>query len=312
MNTQDTNISGSLDISQIVSSYDTEEKEDKIIKNDSQSSLRSSSTYESAESVLDTTDNDNDNDNDNSNVDDDSVTPKQVEEELFKAVSDNNRSSLLDVLKNYKTSIVLQVLLTFSYPNRPAPTSETNGSKGNVTPNINLRDRAESTSVKQPGTQNPKARFSYIGQKGQQLRPYFNFDPDILQEAHELLGTSVSPLNLMQIACMNGEEEMATDILKYIYKHTHTKQKLLLMEFLGKTWGDGNTTLHLASFQGMSDLVKFMLKCGANILKKNGRMYRVIILTSIDADYVACRLCRRRFHKRFVPISYGGYEFDFF
>jgi hypothetical protein len=68
---------------------------------------------------------------------------------------------------------------------------------------------------------------------------YFNHDPDVLQDAHELLGVSVSPLNFVQIACINGEEELAGDLVEFVYKHTHSKcKKLLLMEFLGKTWGN--------------------------------------------------------------------------
>ncbi|KAI9093778.1 hypothetical protein DFS34DRAFT_563409, partial [Phlyctochytrium arcticum] len=38
-------------------------------------------------------------------------------------------------------------------------------------------------------------------------------------------------------------------------------------------WGNGNTVLHLASFQGMSDLVKRLLELGAASRKKNERNY---------------------------------------
>lgn len=48
------------------------------------------------------------------------------------------------------------------------------------------------------------------------------------------------------------------------------------MEFLNRVWGDGNSALHLASFQGMSDVVDRLLKCGANPHKKNDRGYRPV------------------------------------
>lgn len=87
---------------------------------------------------------------------------------------------------------------------------------------------------------------------------------------------------------MLGEEDIAIDILDFVYQHTHAKhKKLLLMEFLGKIWGDGNTVLHLASFQGMSDLVRRLLDCGANVMKKNGRGYKVIMMILLyDSDYI--------------------------
>lgn len=69
-------------------------------------------------------------------------------------------------------------------------------------------------------------------------RPYFTHDSGVMQEAHELLGTSVSPLSHIMIACMSGEEEIAQDLLDFVYKQTFAKkQKLLLLEFLGKVWG---------------------------------------------------------------------------
>jgi hypothetical protein len=85
---------------------------------------------------------------------------------------------------------------------------------------------------------------------------------------------------------MLGEEEIAMDILEFVYQHTYSKhKKLLLMEFLGKVWGDGNTLLHLASFQGMSDLVKRLLGCGANVQKKNARGYKVCTPVSNMLNY---------------------------
>jgi ankyrin repeat protein len=50
----------------------------------------------------------------------------------------------------------------------------------------------------------------------------------------------------------------------------------ILLEFLGKIWGDGNTILHLASFLGMSHLVQRLLDLGANASKRNHRSYSAV------------------------------------
>ncbi|KAI3647499.1 hypothetical protein MP228_007720 [Amoeboaphelidium protococcarum] len=106
---------------------------------------------------------------------------------------------------------------------------------------------------------------------------YFSFDQDLQEIGAQLLGTSLSPLSFLHIALITGEQQVSLDILEFVYKHTAKRgQKLLLMEFLNRVWGDGNSALHLASFQGMSDVVDRLLKCGANPHKKNDRGYRPV------------------------------------
>ncbi|KAI3642250.1 hypothetical protein MP228_011805 [Amoeboaphelidium protococcarum] len=106
---------------------------------------------------------------------------------------------------------------------------------------------------------------------------YFQFDQDLQEIGAQLLGTSLSPLSFLHIALITGEQQVSLDILEFVYKHTAKRgQKLLLMEFLNRVWGDGNSALHLASFQGMSDVVDRLLKCGANPHKKNDRGYRPV------------------------------------
>ncbi|KAI8615986.1 hypothetical protein BC830DRAFT_1063856, partial [Chytriomyces sp. MP71] len=51
---------------------------------------------------------------------------------------------------------------------------------------------------------------------------------------------------------------------------------------MGRVWGDGNTILHLASFLGMSELVKRLLELGANPNKRNGRMYKPVDCADTD------------------------------
>jgi hypothetical protein len=106
-------------------------------------------------------------------------------------------------------------------------------------------------------------------------QPEFRFDADVQEEAQALLGRSVAPLNFLHVASMLGEEEIAMELVEYMYRHTGTEKRLLLLEFLGKVWGDANTCLHLASFQGQHNLVKLLLDYGANPNKKNSRGYKV-------------------------------------
>lgn len=105
----------------------------------------------------------------------------------------------------------------------------------------------------------------------------YRHDPDILLDAQGLLGPTVDHLNLIQIACFLLNEEMALDLLNFVAKASdELESKKILYEFMGKLWGDGNTTLHLASFLGMADLTKRLLDLGANVYKMNDRKYKPV------------------------------------
>ena len=54
--------------------------------------------------------------------------------------------------------------------------------------------------------------------------------------------------------------------------------KVLLLEFLGRTCGNGNTLLHLASFMGMPRLVQKLIVAGASVYKRNERNYKPVDL----------------------------------
>ncbi|KAJ3245258.1 hypothetical protein HK104_007972, partial [Borealophlyctis nickersoniae] len=96
-------------------------------------------------------------------------------------------------------------------------------------------------------------------------------------EQDELLGPSLQNLNLIQLACVLGEEDLAIDILNFVALATEEiDSRKVLYEFMGRVWGNGNTVLHLAAFQGMSELVKRLLELGATVTKKNERMYRPV------------------------------------
>ncbi|KAI8835877.1 hypothetical protein BC829DRAFT_365300, partial [Chytridium lagenaria] len=84
-------------------------------------------------------------------------------------------------------------------------------------------------------------------------------------------------LNAIQIACLLGDDEIASDILDFVHSVTEEiEARKVLYEFMGRVWGNGNTVLHLASFLGMSDLVKRLIELGANPNKKNERNYKPV------------------------------------
>ena len=98
-------------------------------------------------------------------------------------------------------------------------------------------------------------------------------------------------LNAIQIACILGDEEIALDILEFVNGVTEEiNAKKVLYEFMGRIWGNANTVLHLASFSGMSDLVKRLLELGATASKANERKYRAVDCADDDTT-------RRMFEK---------------
>ncbi|KAJ3272868.1 hypothetical protein HDV01_005191 [Terramyces sp. JEL0728] len=106
---------------------------------------------------------------------------------------------------------------------------------------------------------------------------FYTHDPEVIRDADELLGESLENLNAIQIACILGEEDLGMDILQFVNDFTEEiNAKKILYEFMGRIWGDGNTTLHLASFMGMSDLVQMMIELGAAVGKINNRKYKPV------------------------------------
>nr|KAJ3418265.1 hypothetical protein HK105_000128 [Polyrhizophydium stewartii] len=106
---------------------------------------------------------------------------------------------------------------------------------------------------------------------------FYKHDVEVIHDAHELLGPSMEHLNAIQIACILGDEEIAIDILDFVVRVTEEiDARKVLYEFMGRVWGNGNTVLHLASFLGMSDLVKRLLELGAAAGKINDRKYRPV------------------------------------
>ena len=88
----------------------------------------------------------------------------------------------------------------------------------------------------------------------------------------------------MHIACILGDEDIACALLDFIIDViSEMDSKLLLFEILGRHCGSGNTLLHLASYMGMSVLVRKLIESGASIHKKNELMYKPVDL-AIDQD----------------------------
>lgn len=106
-------------------------------------------------------------------------------------------------------------------------------------------------------------------------RRYF-FDAEAVKDADVLLGCSTSNLNVLQICVLQGDEEMALDILDYFYRATEKLggRKALVHEFLAHQFGFGNTVLHLAAFMGMSELCRRLLELGASPNSRNSRNFR--------------------------------------
>ena len=105
----------------------------------------------------------------------------------------------------------------------------------------------------------------------------YRHDKELQSEARVLLGNSCSDLNLIQIACFLGEEELALDLIEFVAMEADLLEtRKILLELLGRVWGNGNTLLHLASFHGMADLVRRLLELGASTNKKNELGYKPV------------------------------------
>ncbi|KAI9324136.1 hypothetical protein DFJ73DRAFT_259307, partial [Zopfochytrium polystomum] len=115
----------------------------------------------------------------------------------------------------------------------------------------------------------------------------YHHDSEVAADAEELLGISTDHLNAIHVACFLGDEEIALDILDFVARVTEDIQaRKILYEFMSRVWGDGNTVLHLASFLGMSQLVKRLLELGANRHRKNGRKYKPVDCADDDETRV--------------------------
>lgn len=87
-------------------------------------------------------------------------------------------------------------------------------------------------------------------------------------KANRLFGTSVRDLNALQMALFLRHEAMARSILEFLKASSSPKE---LGQFVNHTWGQKNSSLHLAAYWGMVSLVRLLLECGAETTVRNAR-----------------------------------------
>ncbi|ORY96715.1 hypothetical protein BCR43DRAFT_524766 [Syncephalastrum racemosum] len=122
------------------------------------------------------------------------------------------------------------------------------------------------------------------------------FDKTIRLEAFRKFGKSTKNLNALQVAMFQLREGVACQMLGLIRDHAPQD----LAKFVGHTWGDRNSSLHLACFLGMPELVQLLLACGADPTAENMRRVRPTDCCHPDD---ACRIA---LDKYLVPVIPAG------
>ncbi|KAJ3042250.1 hypothetical protein HDV00_007616 [Rhizophlyctis rosea] len=203
---------------------------------------------------------------------------ESLERALFQAVHDGDRealASLLGLVSHPDTAT------DSTLPSKPptAPQTPTTSTLQNEKLTLLLQILL-TTSLPNP----PNTPTSYT------------LDPEITPIQHLLLGPSLQNLNLIQLAVLLGEEDIALDILNFVaYATEAIESRKILYEFMGRVFGNGNGVLHLASFQGMSEVVRRMLELGATAVRKNecgnrpvdctdDEVTREVFLTVVEAE----------------------------
>lgn len=88
------------------------------------------------------------------------------------------------------------------------------------------------------------------------------------QQLLRLFGTSARDLNGLQMALFLRNEVMAKTILEFLQDSLSPKE---LAQFVNHSWGQKNSSLHLAAYWGMVSLVQLLLECGADTTHRNAR-----------------------------------------
>ena len=72
-----------------------------------------------------------------------------------------------------------------------------------------------------------------------------------------------------------GDEDMACLIFDFMVQMTlEMDSKILLLEFIHRTFGQNNTILHLAAYLGQKNLVKKLIEFGASVYVRNDNNYK--------------------------------------
>lgn len=130
----------------------------------------------------------------------------------------------------------------------------------------------------------------------------YTFDHELLPEFAKLLGQQPAPLSALQLTCVLGAEDSALFLLEFTRAAAAAvmgsdKPVQVMME---QECGEGNTALHLASFNALPAVVKALLRLGANPNKRNGKGLR-----PVDCADESCI-------EAFWEIDEGGFFFFFF
>ncbi|KAI9005079.1 hypothetical protein DFJ74DRAFT_407660 [Hyaloraphidium curvatum] len=142
-------------------------------------------------------------------------------------------------------------------------------------------------------------------------RRYF-FDADAVKDAEALLGCSTANLNVLQICVLQGEEDMALDLLEHFYGATEKLggRKALVPDFLAHQFGHGNTALHLAAFMGMADLCRRLLELGASASAPNSRNIKPVDCTN-EEEVRQQFLKFKNHHQGRFPALFPVHSFSF-
>lgn len=82
-------------------------------------------------------------------------------------------------------------------------------------------------------------------------------------------------LNTLQLVCLLGDEDMAIVLFDFLLQMTlEMDSKILLLEFIHRTFGRNNTILHLAAYLGYKNLVQKLIEAGASVYVRNDYNYK--------------------------------------
>ncbi|RUS32766.1 hypothetical protein BC938DRAFT_474365 [Jimgerdemannia flammicorona] len=127
---------------------------------------------------------------------------------------------------------------------------------------------------------------------------HYSFDPELIPESTKLLGAAIGPLNAVQLACMAGAEDCALQLLEFLATASRDvmRSDRPVHVMMDQEWGEGNTALHLASFNALPQVVTRLLRLGANPNRRNGKGLR-----PVDCADESCSAA-------FWEIGEGGFE----
>jgi ankyrin repeat protein len=83
-----------------------------------------------------------------------------------------------------------------------------------------------------------------------------------------------------------GDEDMAVALFDFLLQMTsEMDSKILLLEFIHRTFGQNNTILHLAAYLGFTHLVQKLIESGASVYVRNGNNYKRIFIILLINSY---------------------------